>query len=81
MNGCIPLLVGGRYTDMARFKLSAEGDLFNNEELGEFASLEEAAEKVIELENAEQYIGYEFVLIDTLLRVEYFFSDGDWQKA
>jgi hypothetical protein len=66
---------------MARFKLSAEGDLFNNEELGEFASLEEAAEKVIELENAEQYIGYEFVLIDTLLRVEYFFSDGDWQKA
>lgn len=66
---------------MARFKLRAEGDLFNEIELGEYASLEEASAKVVELENAERYIGYDMVLTDTLLRIEYFYVNGDWERC
>ena len=66
---------------MARFKMVAEGDLFEKQELGSFHSLEEAAERAAELEELDKYFGYEFVLTDTLMHVEYFFAADDWHRS
>jgi hypothetical protein len=67
---------------MARFKLKADGDFFTDDiALGEFDSIEEASKRVEVLENMEQFIGYDLILTDTLLRVEYFYTNGDWERC